>query len=106
LLESGWVFQLDRDVVALLSEMAGGFQDGVHANDNRVRDCGDAGKEVAPSWLTVPEKMMLDCLASATWLVCVSANVAIDGASIAVQRMPTKKLDEFFMCASSCSAQS
>src|SRR6267143_7093668 len=70
--------------------------------------CGDGGtpeKDTAPSWLTVPEKMMLDCLASAAWLFCPCGKAA-DGASKAVQRMPATKLDEEFMHASpSCTSR-
>src|SRR5260370_27771108 len=45
LLESGWVFQLDGDVVALFQRNGRGlFQDGVHANDYRLRRLRDAGK--------------------------------------------------------------
>src|SRR5258705_12939615 len=86
--------------------MAGGFFKTESTRTTIVfGDCGMPAKEVAPSWLTVPEKTMLDCLASSAWLFCVCVNAVMDGPSMAVQRMPAKKLDEIFMCASPCFAR-
>src|SRR5260370_18710070 len=49
LLESGRVFQFDGDVVALFQRNGRGlFQDGVHANDYRLRRLRDAGKRNCP----------------------------------------------------------
>src|SRR5467141_5278912 len=45
LLEGGWVLHLDGDVVALLQRNSRRlFQDGVHANDYRLRRLRDAHK--------------------------------------------------------------
>src|SRR5467141_1504041 len=105
LLEGGWVLHLDGDVVALLQRDSRRlFQDGVHANDYRLRRLGTPTKETAPSRLTVPEKMMLDCLARAAWLFCPCGNATTVGASKAVERTPARKFNEEFMSASPSSA--
>src|SRR5712671_4708608 len=87
------------------SETAGGFFKTESTRTTMV--CGDWGtptKETAPSWLTVPEKMMLDCLARAAGLFCSCGKPATQGASKAVERMPAKKFNEEFMSPSLSSA--
>src|SRR5690242_21658047 len=67
-------------------------------------DLGTSAKEVAASWLTVPEKMMLDFVVSA------ARSAACGGAAFvqphrashkpAPPRLTLRNIDEIFMCAS------
>src|ERR1700687_14113 len=85
----------------LFSDTAGGF---LRIESTRTTivcaDFGTSANEVAPSWLTVPEKTMLDCFISAAWLLasCESAPRA-DPNSASHKVAPTNN-DETFMCAS------
>src|SRR5467141_191781 len=87
------------------SETAGGFFKTESTRTTIVwGDWGTPAKETAPSWLTVPEKMMLDCLARAAGLLCPCGNPATQGASKAVERTPARKFNDEFMSPSPSSA--
>src|SRR5258708_33871250 len=79
------------------SETAGGFFKTESTRTTMVwGDWGTPAKETAPSWLTGPEKIMLDCLARASGLLCPCGNPAAQGASKAVERTPARNLNDEF----------
>src|SRR6202008_611888 len=86
--------------------MAGGFFRTESTRTTMVfGDCGTPAKEAAASWLTGPEKTMLDCLTRTAWVLCVCACTSMDHARMADPRRPAKKLDEIFIGASPFSAR-
>ena len=58
-------------------------------------DLGTPANDVAATRLTVPAKMMLDCLSWAAWLSVACGNAA--GESRLVHRMPARKNLEVFI---------
>src|SRR5712692_7050649 len=64
-------------------------------------DFGTSANEVAPSWLTVPANIMLDCCTSAAWFPVPCGNATAAGASMPAHSMLQNKNRESFMGAPS-----